>query len=80
MHSARLERSERLQRVHALLSDGAEHSTREIMAEAHVCAVNSCIAELRDNGFYIEGRWDTDKRTGRRIYLYRMPFAGRTAS
>lgn len=80
MHAAKIERSPRLQRVHALLSDGAEHSTREIMAEAHVCAVNSCVAELRDNGFYIEGRWARDERTGQRIFLYRMPFAGRTAS
>jgi len=80
MHAARIERSERLQRVHALLSDGAEHSTYEIIAGAQVAAVNSIIAELRDNGFYIEGRWDRDKRTGRRVYRYRMPFAARVAS
>ena len=80
MHSARLERSERLQRVHALLSDGAEHSTYEIIAGAKVAAVNSIIAELRDNGFYIEGRWDKDRRTGKRIFLYRMPFAAKVAS
>ena len=76
MHAARIERSERLQRVHALLSDGAEHSTYEIIAEARVAAVNSIISELRENGFYIEGRWDRDVRTGKRIFRYRMPFSG----
>ena len=76
MHAARIERSPRLQRVHALLSDGQEHSTMEIIAEAKVAAVNSCVAELRENGCYIEGRWSKDARTGARIFLYRMPFAG----
>ena len=80
MHAALFERSERLQRVHALLSDGTEHSTMEIIAGAQVAAVNSIVAELRENGFYIEGRWSKDERTGKRIFLYRMPFAGRTAS
>ena len=75
MHAARLDRSPRLQRVHALLSDGAEYSTRDIIQGAEVCAVNSCIAELRANGFYIENRQIKDPKTGRRIWLYRMPFA-----
>ncbi len=73
MHAARIEHSPRLQRVHALLSDGAEHSTYEIIAKARVAAVNSIIAELRANGFYIEGRWDRCPRTDARIFLYRMP-------
>lgn len=76
MHAARIERSERLQRVHALLSDGAEHSTYDIIAEAKVAAVNSIVAELRDNGFYIECRRARDPLTGRPIWRYRMPFAG----
>ena len=80
MHAARIERSERLQRVHGLLSDGEWHSTRDIMREADVCAVNSVAAELRENGFYIEGKWSKDPITGRRIFLYRMPFAGLSAA
>ena len=56
MHSASLARSKRLQRVHALLADGGWHSTRDIVDRAHVCAVNSIIAELRDNGCWIETR------------------------
>lgn len=42
--------SPRLQRVLTLLKDGRPHTTREIVRKARVCAVNSCIAELRENG------------------------------
>lgn len=53
MHSATLDRSERLQRVADLLADGREHSTLDIVVGARVCAVNSCVAELRENGHQI---------------------------
>lgn len=53
MRSARLATSPRLQRVLALLQDGQRHTTRDIVRRARVCAVNSCVAELRDNGFRI---------------------------
>ena len=56
MNSASLARSKRLQRVHALLSDEQWHSTRDIIDRARVCAVNSIVAELRDNGCQIETR------------------------
>jgi biotin operon repressor len=56
MHAARLETSERLQRVLWLLLDGQWHSTRDVIRRAHVCSVNSCIAELRANGLDIECR------------------------
>lgn len=49
MHAATLT-SDRLARVRRLLSDGRPHSTRSIMRKTHVCAVNSCVAELRQNG------------------------------
>lgn len=71
MHAARLERSARLQRVHELLSDRAEHSTREIARTADVCAVNSIVAELRDGGAEIECR-PARSPSGGRIFLYRM--------
>lgn len=53
MKAARLETSPRLQRVLDLLSDGRPRTTREIVVGAHVCAVNSCIAELRENGIAV---------------------------
>ena len=70
MHAARMNRSPRLQRVHALLADGRWHSTREIMAGAHVCAVNSCVAELRVNGLSIECR--QEKVGAERLFYYRL--------
>ena len=74
MHAARLDSSPRLRRVHALLSDGIERSTVEIVNAAHVCAVNSIVAELRENGVYIECRRARDAKSGRPVWLYRMPF------
>jgi hypothetical protein len=65
MNAARIEKSERLQRVDFLLSDGLEYSTLDICIKANVCAVNSIISELRQNGRRIlcERRGD--------IWLYR---------
>jgi len=79
MHHARLDRSPRLQRVYDLLSDGAEHSTRDIIRDAEVCAVNSVISELRENGCYIERRQVTHPVTRQPIHLYRMPFGNPNA-
>lgn len=65
MHSASIEKSQRLRRVDDLLSDGKEHSTMDIVNKANVCAVNSIISELRDNGRDIACRRQKD------IWLYR---------
>ena len=50
MKAAKLTRSDRLQRVLAVLMDYRRHTTRDIIRNAHVCAVNSIISELRSNG------------------------------
>lgn len=50
MHAANLNKSERLQRVDAFLSDGLPHSTMEIIQGAHVASVSATISELRRNG------------------------------
>ncbi|WP_419738531.1 hypothetical protein [Ruegeria sp.] len=72
MHAARLSRSPRLQRLHAFLRDGREHSTREIVTGADVCAVNAAVAELRANGAEIACRQGIDPMTMERIFLYRL--------
>lgn len=54
MHSATIEKSPRLQRVLAVLLDNKKHTTRDIIRKASVCAVNSCVSELRANGISIE--------------------------
>lgn len=56
MKAARLENSARLRRVADLLADGREYSTLDIIIGAGVCAVNSCVAELRDNGLDVRCR------------------------
>ena len=66
MHAARLGGSGRLQRVLRLLSDGRAYSTREIIQGADVCAVNSCISELRANGIAIMSH------VSRGIWFYRL--------
>jgi hypothetical protein len=53
MHAANIEKSERLGRVLDLLSKGGDYSTLDIIRQANVCAVNSIVAELRQNGFEI---------------------------
>ena len=71
MSAARIQRSKRLQRVHALLLDGVERSTVEIVQAADVCAVNSCIHELRENGAIIECH-QIRSQSGQRLWLYKM--------
>ena len=80
MKAARLDRSDRLQRVLDALADGGDHSTRDLIVEAEVCAVNSCVAELRDQGHAIECRRDRGA-SGGPIWLYRLddPAAARAA-
>lgn len=67
IRAAKLENSERLQRVLALLQDGQEHSTLDIIIGAGVCAVSACIAELRAGGHAI-----TCRRAGKARFLYRL--------
>ncbi len=71
MHAARLEKSPRLQRVLEVLSDGQAHTTYEIVQQAQVCAVNSIVAELRQNGYSIDCRRRAD-----RFYYQLMKEAG----
>ncbi|MEW6427302.1 MAG: hypothetical protein AB1568_04625 [Thermodesulfobacteriota bacterium] len=66
MNAASISNSERLQRVAQVLADGREHSTMDIVRGANVCAVNSIVAELRDNGIAVACR-----RQGG-VWLYRL--------
>ena len=44
----------------ASLDDGRWHSTRELILAADVCAVNSIVHELRQNGYEIDCVRDGD--------------------
>jgi len=66
MHSARIEKSDRLQRVYTCLLRGPK-TTLQIAQEAGVCAVNSIVEELRDNGIDIDC-----KCIKKGVYQYRL--------
>jgi len=66
MNAANLTRSDRLQRGFKLLSGGGGFTTLEIIQRAGVCAVNSIISELRQNGYQIDCQRRNDK------WFYRM--------
>jgi biotin operon repressor len=66
MNAATLDTSDRLQRVYKLLSKGGEYTTLDIIQKAGVCAVNSIISELRQNGYEI----DCQRRANK--WFYRM--------
>lgn len=70
MHAAKLARSARLQRVLEVLRDGREHSTQDLVLTCRVCAVNSIIAELRQNGYVIDCRQAPGEHG--RVWLYRL--------
>lgn len=59
-------RSNRLKRTLAVLADCEEHTTRDIILNARVCAVNSIVCELRANGIAITCRRE------RGIWYYRL--------
>ena len=53
MNYANIEKSDRLQRVADVLAQSGELSTLDIIKKANVCAVNSIVSELRQNGYDI---------------------------
>lgn len=66
MNYARIENSPRLKRLAEVLADGREHSTLDLAMRAGICAVNSAVAELRENGYDIDCRRQGD------LWLYRL--------
>lgn len=66
MNAADIEKSDRLKRVIRVLERHTELSTLRIIQMADVCAVNSIIAELRQNGYQI-----SCQRRGK-IWFYRL--------
>lgn len=53
MNYANIEKSDRLKRVADVLAQNGELSTLDIIKKANVCAVNSIVSELRQNGYDI---------------------------
>ena len=75
MHHASLRRSARLRRTLDVLErrQGQWLTTRDLILQAHICAVNSVIAELRANGCEIE--CEQRLEDGERRWAYRLKSA-----
>ncbi len=56
MNAARLEKSDRLRRVLRALKSNCHLTTRDLIEKTGCCAINSCVAELRANGYGITCR------------------------
>lgn len=71
MHHARLNTSPRLRRTLKVLQEAqSEMTTYELSRAADICAVNSVIAELRENGAEITCRQAV--KDGQRRFYYRL--------
>ena len=72
IHAAKLERSERLQRIYKLLKERGPHgaTTREIDRLCDTVCAGSGVAELRANGKKIKAVAERETRTGRRVFRY----------
>ena len=71
MHHARLQTSPRLRRTLKVLQQAhGEMTTYELSRAANICAVNSVIAELRQNGAEITCRQAV--KNGQRRFYYRL--------
>ena len=71
-HHARLENSERLRKVKAILEDGMPHTSLEIAQKAQTVAPGSCVSELRTAGIDILCRYKGKSESGSKVYEYRM--------
>ena len=72
MHAAALATSPRLQRLLAVLADGRQHSSLELVLEARVCAISAAVSELRMNGAVIDvERFERGGGDGP-VWLYRL--------
>ena len=69
---AKLATSKRLQRLLKFLSDCKPHTTKEIFVGANICAVNTAVDELRENGFDIPCKFKEITEDGSRIYEYQL--------
>lgn len=76
IHAADWRKSRRCMAVVSVLSDSQPHSTMEIIERGHVCAVNSIVAELRENGFKIDCRFRERTADGGSVYEYQMTGGG----
>ena len=73
----RIHAATRLTRVLRVLRDGRPHTTRELIKQAEVCAVNTCVSEMRALGYVIECRSQGHDGHGAHVYAYQLVPRGR---
>ncbi len=71
MHSARLDRSPRLQRLLAALKTRDELTSMELLVEARIVGLSAAVSELRANGAIVDCR-QTTRAGGEPVWLYRL--------
>ena len=78
MNYARLDHSPRLQRLLATFqaNPGVWLTTLDLISQARICAVNSAVDELRENGFHIPSR--RERREGEPVWAYRLEDSNRS--
>lgn len=72
IHYAKLGTSERLQRAHAMLSDGGWHSARSLCRAARCLNPNTLVSELRANGLRVLQSYRVMTADCRKISFYRL--------
>jgi len=72
MRAANLATSKRLQRVLIALLDYKKHSTRDIIRRAKVCAVNSCISELRRDQLLVDQNLSIECTRKNGLFFYQL--------
>jgi hypothetical protein len=72
-HAAKIENSDRLQKVQALLSQGGIFTTAKIQSETGSMAVHSDVHELRCNGVPVSRAIYLGRNSeGRRVHGYKL--------
>lgn len=73
IHFARIDKSNRLQKLYRVLKDGKKHSSLEINAKTGSVCVGTLASELRHNrGFAIDCEYLDTLPDGSKIYNYQM--------
>lgn len=74
MHAAKIEKSSRLRRVVDYLRGRGRYgaTTKDIIRDTGVCAVNSIVSEIRANGIFIDCKCQGVTNMGGRIYRYTL--------
>lgn len=74
MHAGRVSSSERLTLILTELRKSGSRgaTTRELIRSTGMCAINSCISEIRANGYEVRCTCDGRNEHGSMVYRYTL--------